>query len=136
MDEGDEGRGALVGGLWVPGVKGDFHKLFPLAFYLIKRLIQRTHDLLLSFRALQVLLEVQMKILTAIIRQLPSVVSVEDCRVVAGEAASELTAAQAIVVWLIRGPLQSLNSMPDLVSQDAGAGASRGGFCFFALLGC
>ena len=76
-----------------------------------------------------------MKILAAIIRQLPSVVSVEDCRVVAGEAASELTAAQAIVVWLIRGPLQSLNSMPDLVAQDAGAGASRGGLCFFALLG-
>ena len=129
MDEGDEGRGALVGGLWVPGVKGDFHKLFPLAFYLIKRLIQRAHDLLLSFRALQVLLEVPVQVFAAVVRQLPAIAPVEDCGTVAGEAAPELPAAQAIVVRLIGRPLQGLNTVPDLVSQDGRLKSS--GFFFF-----
>lgn len=129
MDDGHEGCRALVGGLRVAGVEGNLHQLLPLALYLIKGLVQRLHDLLLRFCALQVLLEVLVQVFAAVVRQLPAIAPVEDCGTVAGEAASELPAAQAIVVRLIGRPLQGLNTVPDLVSQDGRLKSS--GFFFF-----
>ena len=129
VDESDEGCGALVGGLRVAGVEGNLHQLLPLALYLIKGLVQRLHDLLLRFCALQVLLEVPVQVFAAVVCQLPAIAPVEDCGTVAGEAAPELPAAQAIVVRLIGRPLQGLNAMPDLVSQDGRLKSS--GFFFF-----
>ena len=102
-------------------MKGNFHSLLPLSFYLVKRPVKRMHDLSLSFCASKVLLKVQRKILAAVVRQLPSIFTVEDRSVVAIESTSELSVAHAIVVWLVCRPLQSLKSMLDLISQNARA---------------
>ena len=115
----------------------NLHGLFPLSFYLIKRPVQRLHDLHLSFSASKMLLKVQMKIFAAIIRQLPTIVTIEDCSVVAIKITSELSAAQAIVVRLICRPLQSLNPVPNLISQDASAILPTVSFlALFILFGC
>ena len=115
VDERDQGGGSYIGWLWISRFKCCDCQLLPFSFNLSKCFAHSAFYGFLVCSVFEVRLEIHVKFFTAKIGELPPVIAIKYSCIIARKLL-ELLAAQSVVIWFARWPLEGLKTVPNIVS--------------------